>query len=243
MNNTRIMKPRMAIIDGCVTTTSLAVAEMFGKSHLHVLRDIREITATNSGLSEEFGQSNFGLSSYTTKQNKQQPMYRLSKDGFVILAMGFTGPNAMRFKEAYINAFNAMEQAILKRAPIADKPLGQWDVNDADFFLTIFKALGREAGMAGLLVQLIKMGALGQWINASVRDVVKASDIRLSKSNVQYNTKRLLNLGLIDRSWCRFFVFEKVLQSRIAQVLQDTSKLLPSDLATVERDQSTGRLH
>lgn len=89
------------------TCTSLDVAETFGKRHDHVLRDIREI-----GCSEEFRVSNFGESFYENSQGKKQPMVIMTRDGFTILAMGYTGDLAMKFKEAYIKQFNAMEAAL-----------------------------------------------------------------------------------------------------------------------------------
>lgn len=87
--------------------TSLDVAETFGKDHRHVLRDIREL-----GCSDEFRASNFGQSSYINEQNKTQPMVVMTRDGFTILVMGYTGELAMKFKEAYIKQFNAMEDAL-----------------------------------------------------------------------------------------------------------------------------------
>lgn len=89
---------------GC---TSLDVAETFGKDHRHVLRDIREL-----GCSGEFRLSNFGQSSYINAQGKEQPMVLMTRDGFTLLAMGYTGELAMKFKEAYIKQFNAMEVAL-----------------------------------------------------------------------------------------------------------------------------------
>lgn len=87
--------------------TSLDIAETFGKEHFHVLRDIEKLEC-----SEEFRQSNFGLSSYKTSQNRKQPMYYITRDGFTLLVMGYTGEKAMRFKESYIKQFNAMEKAL-----------------------------------------------------------------------------------------------------------------------------------
>ena len=87
--------------------TSLDVSETFGKDHRHVLRDIREL-----GCSEDFRLSNFGQSFYDNAQGKKQPMYFMTRDGFTILAMSYTGDLAMKFKEAYIKQFNAMEAAL-----------------------------------------------------------------------------------------------------------------------------------
>lgn len=89
---------------GC---TSLDVAETFGKAHKHILRDIREL-----GCSEEFNRSNFGPISYTDSENRKQTAIAMTRDGFTLLVMGYTGELAMKFKEAYIKQFNAMEAAL-----------------------------------------------------------------------------------------------------------------------------------
>ena len=91
---------------------SLFVAELFEKNHKEVLRDIRKITDPLSGLSEEFRQRNFAPSSYRNQQNKKQPCYYLTRDGFTMLVMGYTGQKAMQFKELYIKRFNEMEKMI-----------------------------------------------------------------------------------------------------------------------------------
>lgn len=103
------------IENGQPVTTSLKVAEIFGKQHYHVLRDIQEKILPN--VSDDFGLSNFGLSSYVNEQNKHQPMYYITRDGFTMVAMGYTGAKAMKFKEAYINEFNKMEAMLQKRRP------------------------------------------------------------------------------------------------------------------------------
>ena len=96
--------------------TSLDVSETFEKEHKRVLQDIR-----NLGCSEEFGQHNFVLSSYTSVQNKKQPMYCMTRDGFTLLVMGYTGEKAMKFKEGYIRQFNAMEKVLLGKIRERDK--------------------------------------------------------------------------------------------------------------------------
>ena len=76
-------------IKGKAVASSLKVAEIFNKEHFHVLRDIEKIIDEDSGLSQQFRESNFGLSYYKNSQNKKQPMYNISKDGFTILVMGY----------------------------------------------------------------------------------------------------------------------------------------------------------
>lgn len=92
-------------------TTSVKVAEYFGKKHFHVVRDIEEII--QKGISNFGDTPMFAKSSYVNKQNHQEyPMYYMNKDGFTLLAMGFTGKKAIQFKMQYINAFNQMEEVI-----------------------------------------------------------------------------------------------------------------------------------
>lgn len=103
------------IENGQPVTTSLKVAEIFGKLHKNVLRDIQEKILPY--VSGDFAQLNFEPSSYVNEQNKHQPMYYITRDGFTMVAMGYTGAKAMKFKEAYINEFNKMEAMLQKRRP------------------------------------------------------------------------------------------------------------------------------
>ncbi|SHI21936.1 phage regulatory protein, rha family [Sporobacter termitidis DSM 10068] len=91
---------------------SLMVAQMFEKSHQHVLRDIAKITESKSGLSEEFRGRNFALSYYKDSTGRKLPCYDMTRDGFSLLVMGYSGAKAMQFKEAYIKRFNQMEDFI-----------------------------------------------------------------------------------------------------------------------------------
>lgn len=107
---TRINKEEVMVV------TSLDVAETFGKEHRNVLKDIRELDC-----SEDFGRLNFEQSSYINSQNKVQPMYYMTRDGFTILVMGYTGEKAMRFKEVYIRQFNAMEKILIGKMKEREK--------------------------------------------------------------------------------------------------------------------------
>src|SRR5574344_1633359 len=72
--------PDLEIVEGHITTTSNQVAEHFGKAHRSVLLAIRRLEC-----SEEFRLHNFVQSSYINEQGKEQPRYRLTRDGFVFL--------------------------------------------------------------------------------------------------------------------------------------------------------------
>lgn len=104
------MKTNLVTIqEAKAVTSSLQIAQTFGKEHRHVLESIRELlrTAENSAILSMFMESN-----YLTSQNKELPMYIINRDGFTLLAMGFTGKRALQFKIDYINAFNRMEEYI-----------------------------------------------------------------------------------------------------------------------------------
>ena len=88
-----------------VITTSLKVAEVFGKRHNDVLKSIRNLTSAQNCAVLKM----FETSSYVSEQGKEQPMFIMNRDGFTLLAMGFNGEKALDFKVEYINAFNKME--------------------------------------------------------------------------------------------------------------------------------------
>lgn len=93
--------------DQQAVTTSLKVAEIFEKEHKDVMKSIRNLTAQNFAVKKMFVED-----SYLNSRNQQQPMYYMNRDGFTLLAMGFTGSKAMEFKLKYIDAFNKMEEQI-----------------------------------------------------------------------------------------------------------------------------------
>lgn len=95
--------------NGSLVTDSLIVAEVFGKRHSDVLRAIETLEC-----SPGFTERNFAFSSYLDSSGKSNAYYNITRDGFLYLAMGFTGAEAARWKEAFIVAFNDMETALLK---------------------------------------------------------------------------------------------------------------------------------
>lgn len=99
MNELVIMHNKQAV------TTSLRVADVFGKDHKHVLETISNLAAEKSA-------AKFFAEATYDNRGKQYPMYYMNRDGFTLLAMGFTGKKALQFKIQYIQAFNSMETQI-----------------------------------------------------------------------------------------------------------------------------------
>lgn len=95
--------------NGTLTVSSLQVAEDFEKEHRNVVQSIEEL---KKGVAEKSADL-FIESSYQHPQNKQTyKCYNLTRDGFSLLVMGFTGKKALEWKLKYIEAFNLMEQKI-----------------------------------------------------------------------------------------------------------------------------------
>lgn len=93
--------------NGNDVTTSLIVAQVFGKEHKNVVRDIE-----NLSCSETFNQLNFERITYKDARNREQTAYEMTKDGFSFLVMGYTGAKAGEFKEKFISEFNKRESLL-----------------------------------------------------------------------------------------------------------------------------------
>ncbi|MEE6729737.1 ORF6C domain-containing protein [Pediococcus pentosaceus] len=104
MNELVIMKDQQAV------TTSLQVAEVFGKNHRDVLEAIQN--KINSAENSVQYDSMFAQGEYKDKSGKRNKMYYMNRDGFTFIAFGFTGKKADEFKLKYIEAFNNMEKTI-----------------------------------------------------------------------------------------------------------------------------------
>lgn len=99
----RISKTEMTVV------SSLDVAETFEKNHRDVMESIRNI---ETNISRAEFSALFYLESYKASNGKTNPMYLMTRDGFTLLVMGYTGVKAMQFKLAYIKQFNAMEMTL-----------------------------------------------------------------------------------------------------------------------------------
>ena len=94
-------------VDGQAITSSLLVAETFGKHHYHVMDVIKNLLSSHEKSCQFYQSAN-----YEDGSGKSNPMYIMNRDGFTLLAMGFNGKKALEFKIKYIEAFNAMEQQL-----------------------------------------------------------------------------------------------------------------------------------
>ena len=108
--------PSVSLHSGRPATTSLEVAQFFGKRHDHVMRSVRDLM---DNCPEKFTAPNFGVSEYTDETGRSLPMFILFRDGFMLLVMGYTGKKALAMKLAYIEAFNRMEEELARQKEAA----------------------------------------------------------------------------------------------------------------------------
>lgn len=130
----------VAVENEHAVTTSMRVAEVFGKQHKDVLKAVKSLDC-----SEEFRERNFALSKIDYQNGnikKQLPMYYITRDGFMFLVMGFTGKTAAKWKEAYIKAFNEMEAKI--RAEQMAKAIEEHDRKEAIEYEKLLEREERE---------------------------------------------------------------------------------------------------
>lgn len=131
----------VAVENEHAVTTSLRVAEVFGKQHKDVLRAVKSLDC-----SEDFHKRNFALMQKSIKigngAERKSPMYYITRDGFMFLVMGFTGKTAAKWKEAYIKAFNEMEAKI--RAEQMAKAIEEHDRKEAEEYEKLLEREERE---------------------------------------------------------------------------------------------------
>lgn len=122
MTDLVIMKEQEAV------TTSLSVAEVFGKEHKNVLRDIRNLEKDVLNFEQMFIEGD-SPDSY----GRSRKVYFMNRDGFALLAMGFTGKEALRFKQEFLSQYNRMEEYIRRN----DTIINIGSKKEEDFKLTM----------------------------------------------------------------------------------------------------------
>ncbi|HGE7088373.1 TPA: Rha family transcriptional regulator [Klebsiella aerogenes] len=153
--------------NGKLITTSLAVAEAFGKQHFHILRSIETLDIPTDFSSIPFSMQDMEITVGKGARRKSK-IYRMTKDGFMLLVMGFTGKKAMAVKIAYINAFNEMakqlqqqrdkeaRKKLTEQAAIAARSSKEHTrlVTQPDYRQDVLKEFDRIVGKGGIPLNL-----------------------------------------------------------------------------------------
>lgn len=219
--------PIVTIVNNQATCLSTDVAQFFGKLHKHVIRDIENLI---SNLSTE-RQTIFGQTFVTRANPKnlqvqiQSKAYRMTRDGFTLLVMGWTGAKALQFKLAWLDAFNKMEALIREgntaAAKAAEKPLG--------YKFTSVAKLRKDVQAARMALGL-KCEEVGKQVGISLSSV---SDFLRRPSRVPSHTNIDKYIHWLDATNALegyYFVSLKKLRSDI-QANKDTVGLSITELA------------
>ncbi|ECP7429667.1 Rha family transcriptional regulator [Campylobacter coli] len=133
--------------DEQVFCTSLDVAKVFGKEHKNILRDIKNILNDLREIGDVQCKSNFELSFKVRKiqgfkgRERKYPYYNLTRDGFSLLAMGFTGKEALQWKILFIDAFNEMERIIKNQYTPKLENYNKYKIPNTPYKENIIKAI------------------------------------------------------------------------------------------------------
>ncbi len=122
-------------------TSSLLVAEKFGKRHANVIRDIEKLLNTEDEELNSKMSLAFVSSTYVDSTGKGNLVYIMNRKGFSILVMGYNGVKALRFKSDFYDAFESLEKVLKEQ----QKPLSQIEilVQSANLLLEQEKRLGQ----------------------------------------------------------------------------------------------------
>ena len=170
--------------EGQPLTNSVLVAEKFEKRHCDLIKAIKNMTTQNCVV-----QNMFVESTYFNSQSKEQPKYIMNRDGFTLLAMGFTGKKALQFKLDYIEAFNKMEKAI-KEAPTLPSPI---DVTILKQLVEVTQVMAAQINQ--MQSEMNRQREL-QLLPVSQNPLLSASEQRISPRQCKYYTVKQMAKAL-----------------------------------------------
>jgi Rha family phage regulatory protein len=152
--------------DGRAVTTSMKVAEVFGKQHKHVLDAIRRLMEDQDVSARLIFRQCYKINELAN--GKSEPYFEMDRDGFTLLSMGFTGKKALQFKLSYIDAFNKAEAIILGKIPA---PTTRPELEAADIFKT-YNELGKLIGFDENMAAFSANHATAKIINVNVLELM-----------------------------------------------------------------------
>ena len=173
----------LSIQNGEPVVSSRQIAESFEKRHDHVMRDIEDIMR---GLPKNGDTPMFYKTEYIHEQNGQNyPMYLMNRDGFTLLAMGFTGKAALEWKLKYIAAFNEMEKKL------AEKP----QLTRSQLLATALIAAHEELEQKDKqIAELTPKGVFADAVSASSQSILVGEMAKLlSQNGIQMGQNRLFS--------------------------------------------------
>lgn len=173
----------LSMQNGEPVVSSRQIAESFEKRHDHVMRDIEDIMR---GLPKNGDTPMFYKTEYVHEQNGQNyPMYLMNRDGFTLLAMGFTGKAALEWKLKYIAAFNEMEKKLTEQPQLTRSQL----------LATALIAAHEELEQKDKQIETMKPKALfADAVSASSQSILVGEMAKLlSQNGIQMGQNRLFS--------------------------------------------------
>lgn len=206
------VKPRILIVSGEPMTTSVAIAGHFEKIHRNVVRDIQSVIVQQDDLT--FTNKHFVRSEYIDAKGRTYPMYRMTELGFSLVAMGFTGAKAAKWKRVYAETFIAMRTAITKRASALAQEAPQQvtvTVTEKIYLPDLLRMSTAELALrlaylispneAALLWILIQAGAAEDVVHVSLQSLLLLVSPQMRNvTTIRAARKRLLDRGLLVMS-------------------------------------------
>ncbi|MFE3836936.1 Rha family transcriptional regulator [Pseudogemmobacter sonorensis] len=182
MNMHTVSRDLGALVGANLRTSSRIIAEKFEKNHRDVLRAIRDLVESNP----DWGMRNFAQTPYVDAQNGQTyQMYEMTRDGYSLLVMGFTGKKAMDWKIKFLAAFNAMEERLR-----SERQAATIDLNDP---VLLVQLLTEHASKR---IEAEQRAAVAEAKADAMQEDVAAHE-RLTKADGSLNiTEAAKNLGI-----------------------------------------------
>ena len=209
---------KVEIVNGKPSVTSLQIADVFGKNHNDVLRDIERIV---SQVPENFNKRNFALIEREVKVGfgiRKDKVYILSRDGFTMLTMGYTGEKAMKFKVSYIAEFNRMEEELKAREKTA---LPQDYLSALKALVATEEAKQLAEAKAAIMEPKAKVyDAVVADKNITLRDFAR----KLDGLNTVLITRSLVNNGILYNSHGMYKVYAKYRDTHFAEKIDYNGK-------------------
>ena len=173
--------------------SSRELATKFGKLHSNVIRDIKNLTFQNKDNAEfkkffslNFEEQRISLDNCLRRGRRPEPHYKITRDGFVFLAMGFTGRKATDWKVRFLDAFNEMEKVIIQQIPVLQAE------NAALKAALEKKALpGRRANQIAVPVYHENLFGLVEEIRYEMRNKEKLDELMQAKAVVRHLRKQM----------------------------------------------------
>lgn len=188
-----IARAESALISRDFKTTSLIVAEKFGKRHDHVIRSIEALDLPEAYRLLNFGETVIERPNPSGGAPIRSKAYTMTRDGFSLLVMGFTGKRALGWKIRFLEAFNEMERQIAHSAPQAaiSSQTGHTTPEVLEWALTV--PLARDLRV--VLAELARLASPMAYITADVDQLRRR--LRMSTAALEQRLDILENRGLI----------------------------------------------